>query len=436
MNKKPNPQNFISLRKFPYPYKAGFSICSDIDGTTFEDFVTIHSFLNSKKDTPLGQGLGLELSDSFWFYSHRNTPDHAFCYFNEDNKTPSKYAPVIREFIRSGHIDTLHSYGNFSRFGGFSRKLAERCLEELDKTNLKLETWVNHGDKHNSQNIGFAPYHLGDKPVQSTSSTCDYHTDLLVKAGFTYFWDSETSLTKVIGQNRQSRWHEGYFNPWLAQKPLDRLRMLAKFASNIWKRKEKITFQNNRLLNQVELADGNSMFHFKRYGSGRYDWSDDLPLLIHSDMLNRLVDNEGASILYVHWGDRKIRSAPLPFSPATVQAFNYLATLHENDSLWVTTTKRLLDYSFLIDYLNWTVEKNEAEYVINIHGHNNHDLKQKTIQIDNLQGLTFYTPQPQATIVNFEDKLLATTKNPKDESGQQSISIPLNRLEFPADVVL
>ena len=39
----------IGLRKFPYPYKAALSICSDIDGTsTVEEFLEIQEFLNTK----------------------------------------------------------------------------------------------------------------------------------------------------------------------------------------------------------------------------------------------------------------------------------------------------------------------------------------------------------------------------------------------------
>lgn len=435
MNQQSDFKKSISLRKFPYPYRAGFTICSDIDGTTFEDFVTIHSFLNSKENTPLGRGLGLELADSFWFYSNRNTQDHAFCYFEEDNKTPSKYAPAIRELIKTGYIDTLHSYGNFSKFGGFSRQLAERCLEELDKHSLKLETWVNHGDEYNSQNIGSASYQLGDKPVEFISATSNYHSDIMIDAGFTYFWDQETSLTKIIGQDRSFQSHEAYFNNLLTPGFPDRFRMLAKFGLNRWKKDKIPLLQNNQLLNQIDLADGNSLLHFKRYGSGRYDWSDDLPLLLHSKMLTRLTEKEGSCILYVHWGDRKNRNSPQPFSAATVKAFEYLASLFYSGKLWVTTTCKLLNYSFLVNEMDWNVKKNENGYEININGHNNHSIKQKIIQKNDLQELTFYTPKPEATVIQFNHKMIPTTINPKDETGRQSISIPLKRLEFPTDIM-
>lgn len=56
------------LRKFPYPYNAMLSICSDIDGTTLNKFEEYHKFLNTKGDSIYGKGLGLDIGDSFWVY--------------------------------------------------------------------------------------------------------------------------------------------------------------------------------------------------------------------------------------------------------------------------------------------------------------------------------------------------------------------------------
>ena len=39
-------KGIVNLRRFPYPYKAGLAICSDIDGTTTLDrFLGIQEFL-------------------------------------------------------------------------------------------------------------------------------------------------------------------------------------------------------------------------------------------------------------------------------------------------------------------------------------------------------------------------------------------------------
>ena len=123
---KPSEQQIISLRRWPYPYQAAFTICSDIDGCNWTDFLNIHEYLNTHNETTLGPGLGLEIGDSFWFYDQPNTPDTAFSIFEHDNKTSSRFAEPIRELIKQGWLDVLHSYGNFSYKGGFERKLADR----------------------------------------------------------------------------------------------------------------------------------------------------------------------------------------------------------------------------------------------------------------------------------------------------------------------
>ena len=128
----------IFLRKFPYPYKAGMAICSDIDGTSFDNFLQIHCFLNSDKHSTLGRGLNLPIADSFWMYDQPDATDSAFSYFDMHGKETS-HAPFIREMIRAGICDVMHSYGNFSHTADFSRYLAANARDELDKHDLKIK---------------------------------------------------------------------------------------------------------------------------------------------------------------------------------------------------------------------------------------------------------------------------------------------------------
>lgn len=48
----------VTLRKFPYPYRAALAICSDIDGCTSKVFLEVHRYLNLD--------FGLPVADSFW----------------------------------------------------------------------------------------------------------------------------------------------------------------------------------------------------------------------------------------------------------------------------------------------------------------------------------------------------------------------------------
>lgn len=71
----------VSLRKFPYPYRCAIAICSDLDRTTREQFLALHEFLNTRRMTKLGPGLGLEIGDTFWMYSVRPDTNDSFSYF-------------------------------------------------------------------------------------------------------------------------------------------------------------------------------------------------------------------------------------------------------------------------------------------------------------------------------------------------------------------
>ena len=107
----------IKLRKFPYPYQAALTICSDIDGTSLDDFIEIHKFMKTTETTDLGEGLGLAIGDSFWMYDKPGLADSAFAYFNDLGGKQSKAAPIIRDFISAGILDVMHSYGNFATMG-------------------------------------------------------------------------------------------------------------------------------------------------------------------------------------------------------------------------------------------------------------------------------------------------------------------------------
>ena len=101
----------------------------------------------------MGQGLGLEIGDSFWMFSVNPDTDDSFSYFEGTTSDPSSHAGMIAEGIRSGYIDCLHSWGNFSQKGGFTREMAQVAARELEVRELKVDVWTGHGDIHNFQNI-------------------------------------------------------------------------------------------------------------------------------------------------------------------------------------------------------------------------------------------------------------------------------------------
>ena len=108
----------VTVRAFPWPYRGMLAICSDIDRTTPERLCSSHRFLNTREMTALGQGLGLDISDSFWFYAPPPAGEWAttqMAFFSGmDWQKRSAFADQILDYIRGGWVDTLHSYGNFS----------------------------------------------------------------------------------------------------------------------------------------------------------------------------------------------------------------------------------------------------------------------------------------------------------------------------------
>lgn len=431
----------ITLRKYPYPYKAAFTICSDIDACTWEDFLDIHAFLNTENETPFGEGVSLEIGDSFWFYSDPDTPEHSFSYYNPDCMTPSKYAGAIRHLIRLGWLDVLHSYGNFSEALPFQREYAEQALEECQKENLEISVWVNHGDRRvNTQDFG-QYYGKGDDPGNPET----YHTDLLTELGVTFFWESEKHVSPVVGQERPVSLKEAWWNEETLSDSIERLKNVVKIANGYQnKLREKLSLprvamweqdpRKNDLYVPFMLRDGQELLRFNRFGHGRYDWSDDIPRLINNPMLRKLITSEGTSILYLHIGDRRDRSQPA-LTPASVNSLRLLAEkVHKTKDIFVTTTSRLLRYMAVQQYIEFDIVQIGSKMVIELSGIALPQFKDYFKDPSTFQGLTFYTEDPDNTEIRWKNQVLATETNPPDSTGRQSISIPWEPLrDFPIE---
>jgi len=421
----------ISLRKFPYPYKAALTVCSDIDETGFEPFLHIHHFLNSTEGTLLGPGLGLPIGDSFWMYDEPDAPESAFAYFNGLTHEPSKYAPLMRDFMAAGILDVLHTYGNFKSPDAFCRILAQQALEELDRYHLKIRTWTNHGDNFNRQKIGGLSGGLGDVPSDL------YHADLLKTYGMRFFWEQEAQVTSVVGQDRSFHFAEAYW-----QSPLfSGIRLKGKYAlKGFLSQLDRLNFKlskthflpgepfssDNALLNPVVLRDGNRLLKFRRFGNGRLDWSDHLPVLLSEQVVQALIEKEGYLIAYIHLGSRIFPSNNLPFSPESVQAFQRIAR-YSKDSLWVHTTTRILTYNYVRNNLQWTVEETDSHYLIRVLGVSSLDSAELTA--DDFAGLTFCAPADKPVKLIFQNQSLPVQVQ-KTENFQ-FILIPVPPVQWP-----
>ena len=399
--------NQIELLNFPYPFKAALAICSDIDGTSWENFLTIHKFLNSNQNTVIGRGLSLPVGDAFWMYDQRANTSAAFSYFSDLNGTKSNYVSSIRDIRHAGIIDVLHSYGNFTSAQDFSRKLALKAIEELDKYGLKLNVWTNHGGIESTQNIGKYSCGKGDIVDETSISTKEdlssfYHSDLLIKYGIKFYWDSESSLTSIVAQNNKSSWSEAYWRSPLYRGFKNKSKSAAKGIISIIddgyhkiSHKHFIPWQpfdiQNALIQNEKLRDNAPIFRFKRFGNGRMDWQGDIYYLLNNKVLERLLEKQGYLILYIHLGDRKNKKNNAALEKSAINRFRYLAQLYHTGNLWLGTTSRVLTYNLVNQNLDWTFSEAEKKFIIKINGLKKYN-SWFTPTIEDLSGLSFKIP--------------------------------------------
>lgn len=411
----------VELRPFPHPYLAGLAIASDCDEMdSAREFLTIERFVADTGPTPLGDALGLEVSQSFWFYDA--TGANRFTYFEDRNGTPSRAAPLIEKMIASGHIDCLHSYGEFGSGPPFERRDAEvgvRALQAIRaRTHTTIRVWTHHGDAANTQNLGRLPWQLGDDPQAP-----EYHADILLDYGMKFVdqWD----VTHIIGQDAR-------------RSPLDYVKeagVLATFLKNVITGKDQVPYLwNNHLIRAAELDDGQTVYAFRRFYSSWGGGDHDVPGLaehLSAGNLRELIGKGGFMALYIHMGGANYDTPELIPGPSRL-ALENVAQLHHSGELMVTTTSRLLTYNHARENLVWDYQLEGDAAVIRIKNlidvvEGNHLPRDRE-----LMGITFYVPSARKARVYVGDReILKLDRNEADESGRQSVGFPWWPLVFP-----
>lgn len=313
------------MSRFPAPYSAALAICSDLDETPdAETYFELMRFLNTKEETTMGAGVGLEVGNSIYF----DMPPGHFSYWNTTDENRAK----IRALVKSGHIDCLHSFGDLAA----TRAHAERALRELEAHGCRLSVWVDHSKA--PTNFGSDIMHgHGDEPGHPA-----YHADLTLAHGIRYVWRGR--VTSVIGQDRPVSL-SGIAD---ARHPLASLKTLGKEAfKQVLARCGSVKYRmhaRNALLRPVRLRDNAGAVHeFLRCnphwgGVSSCDTGHGIASVLNDRFLGRLARRRGACILYTHFGKL---DGGRKFSPETVQAFRNLARWAE-ERIMVTTTSRLL----------------------------------------------------------------------------------------------
>lgn len=363
------PGHACEVLRFPPPFRAALAIASDIDHATPDYFARLHDFLNGTGETPWGRGLGLDIADSFWFYS-ANPEGTGGMSFYAGTSEAEKDAGAIRRGVAEGRIDSLHAWGDFSLAGGFRREMAERALA---RSGVSVPVWINHGDDHNFQNV-LAPGSYGDVPEKKSaggwpSRPLEYHTDLFDRAGVRFVWAGD--LTRVIGQERPCTAWEHYrahrtgtrASPSVAWL-LDRLARAAgsTLAARACRRGIEYlgypVMDGNALAWIERLRDGRPVWRFRRLGDFTRDCVEDLEQALDGEVLDRLVAQGGMSVLFTHFGKSRAAGGSARELPSgAVEGLRRLARWRDEGKIRVVRTARLLRHAVVLARVSARLEE-------------------------------------------------------------------------------
>lgn len=384
------------VRPVPYPFRAALALANDAEFMTLDFLEALMAFLNTTGPTPLGDGLGLEVTSSFFFYAAEPT---TFSYFAgaDARAARSLAASRIDEYLAAGWLDANHAFGDFGPDRRFTRDHALPCYEALSRLGVTLSVFTNHGGTESVQNVGAdAAYHRGDVPGDTA-----YHADLLRDHGARYVWTDSMIVERPRGLR-------GF------------VRALLRPASP-------------RLLRDVTLQDGSRFTGFVRFrstGPTAPNWSS-LSSQLQRIPWRRLYTARGAVVVYQHLG--VLHKAAGRCMPADVDAVRsrpeaYLAPLRllkrEKDErrLWVCGLSRLLTYAQMIE---------AAELRPDPDGQTLHLACEPLADLPDtaFAGLTVYADATGPVRLVRDGRTIPLVDNGPDETGRRCLSVPLAKME-------
>lgn len=330
-----NQTQHVVIRKFPWPYQAMLAIDSDADHTDLRKFNEVHEFLDTTNETPMGKGLGLDISDSFFLYNGSNldlpidytgaTVSNEMTMFQGTTALPSEYAPILLHYIRHGWIDTFHSAGDFSRCNTtttlFHRSLEVEAMSFLQKQNLPtILDSTDHGNQSNVANFGsydhFDRYMQGDNPHSPY-----YIADLVQREGVKFLWA------------------DNFDNQYMYSSMIYSIRL--RSGTEIW---------------GFHRFTGPRIFKYIRHAKEvvwREDWNPyKLSAELSDSRLHALIQGQGYSVVATHL-EGNADKLPLPTS--AIEALTHLAHLQDEGKILVARTSRLLWYNLVQQGITYRV---------------------------------------------------------------------------------
>lgn len=442
----------VEVRKYPFPYRCAVSINNDTDGFRYPAFEAFHAYVNGSEETPFGPGLGLEIADSFWVWASGG--EFGLYHSKPWSKdiTPSPEHDRILELAKSGWLDTMHGFGAWNDDRFIERDQMSYALDYLDSKGVKLKVYVGHGGHNMAHNFGgpWGYYQNADNPEHPS-----YCFDILTDYGFKYYWtdvcyeldkfgddllfESQEQLDSAVSGHDFNR----YF---YANDPADYTRAREVFPNA--DERELVEWRQklfNHTIASVMARDGNPALIFKRFRGHDGPMAGNFIAQVNPESLDELEKRGGAAIVYQHFGvwramfTGKRHASQRSSEPENVLdehniwAFRTLAERFHEGRILVATTRRLLDFLWMRNHLEYRVEQEGDQITIRIDAINCPAVGRINPDVTALAGVAFELPKTFGEPIVLAGDIKLPVKIAEDPENQDRLIayLPWQVLEYP-----
>lgn len=443
------PASEVFVRPYPFPFRAALSLSNDCDSSTLEAFEDWHGYVNGRGTTPYGDGLDLEVGDSFWIWLG-GTGGLALGsgYADEPFKETAHHHRLV-ELGRAGWLDSLHSLGNWRQdYKSFRHDLGtrddvERALGILDARGLKPYVYSNHSYSPSNVSGPWGYYQKIDDPSHAM-----YGMDLLRDFGFRYFWPDYAMEMEKFGDQWDFAGDEDLrkaiagYRYWtlLYKRSSPTEHSTIAFEGGTEALRKLYLAMYNRTILRVEAADGGPLTVFKRYRGSLQPDESSFRFQASPENLDLLEQRRGAVLIYQHFGvtrrgpeQTKQRSSPPVLSEESIRAWRDIAHRAACGNLFVAATGRLLDYLCLAETLTFALTKTAERWTIALPDVERSTELSKRSEPELLNGLSFVVPRdaPEVTVLNASGRELPCQRAEDPvRPGRHAVYLPWAKLEW------
>jgi len=135
------------------------------------------------------------------------------------------------------------------------------------------------------------------------------------------------------------------------------------------------------------------------------------------------VDQEGYLVVYTHLGLPRDGNEKV-FPEPDRQALLKLSRHYQAGRVWVAPTSRLLTFWLMQHFLDWEATREDDRLIIDLQSLDDPSTGSRRPWPEEIAGLCFYSPRPEAVVLRLDGRELATQIYPADHTGQRSLGLP------------